>query len=435
MKILCLSTLDKFSRFYLDIERQLCIHNKTNISLKIYSIYLSGFLYTFIRFKFSCWISVKAWLLVRRKKAYYKKLIKETTQYKGVLYNDCIQFHIGLNKNISSTSLQLQALAYLDIFDHIFTKEQPDFLISIGDSRLCIEIAVALAKKKNIQIYYIEQGPFNTTFFDSEGVNANLSMRNRTDFNSNTKSNFTSDFNLNSKSIKYKRSPIYRGLDILLMSLFERCRVYPPDLRFTDLNSSGFHKSKPRKSIAIKKSHHPIMLLILQVPLDVNMIYHSPIFKSHTEIIKNIYANLPIKTKLLVREHPLYINKYERSLYDFVKANDISIDNNTSLKTALKKANVVIVNNSTVGIEAILNYKTTVVLGNAFYDCAPICLKLKTIDELGILLEKALSYSPNKEAINHFKNLLFTKVLLEGNIADKHLKSSKHIANHLLAYH
>jgi capsular polysaccharide export protein len=173
----------------------------------------------------------------------------------------------------------------------------------------------------------------------------------------------------------------------------------------------------------------------LQVPLDVNTIYHSPIFKSHTEIIKSIVSNLPIKTTLIVREHPLYINKYGRSFYDFVKKNGIIIDNTTPLNKTLELAKVVIVNNSTVGIEAILNYKTTVVLGNAFYDHTNICLKLRTKNELKTLLEKALTYTPNKEEINNFKHLLFTAVLLEGSITDKKLKSSKHIANHLLAHH
>jgi capsular polysaccharide export protein len=165
------------------------------------------------------------------------------------------------------------------------------------------------------------------------------------------------------------------------------------------------------------------------------MIYHSPIFKSHTEIIKSISSNLPQNTTLIVREHPLYINKYENSLYNFVKENEIIIDNATPLNKAIDLAQVVIVNNSTVGIEAILKYKTTVVLGNAFYDHPNICLKLKTKNELETLIEKALTYRPNKEAINNFKHLLFTSVLLEGSITEKDLKSSKHIANHLLANH
>jgi capsular polysaccharide export protein len=435
MKILCLSTLDKFSRFYLDIERQLGAKIKSDINLKVYSIYLSGFLYTWFRFKFSCWISVKAWFLVKRKKDYYTTIINETITYKGILFNDYITFHLGLNKNISSLSLQLQALAYIDIFDIIFSKEQPDCIISIGDSRLCIEIAIALAKQRKIKTYYIEQGPFNTTFFDDTGVNANLSIRNQTDFDVNSIPNSIIDLDIKPKSIKYRRSPIYRGLDMLLMRLFELHNLYPPDLKFTDLNSSRFKKNKPTENEFLKKSNHPNILLVLQVPLDVNMIYHSPIFKSHLEIIKSIVSNLPINTTLIVREHPLYINKYERSLYDFVKENGIIIDNTTALNKAIEFAEVVIVNNSTVGIEAILNYKTTVVLGNAFYDHTNICLKLRTENELEALLEKALTYAPNKEEINDFKRLLSATVLLEGSITDKDLKSSKHIANHLLAHH
>jgi capsular polysaccharide export protein len=433
MKILCLSTLDKFSRFYLDIEHELSTKSKSKVNLKVFSIYLSGYLYPLLRFKFSCWISVKAWFRVKRKKEFYKTIVKQTAPYKGISFNDNIKFHTGLNKNISILSLQSQALAYIDIFESIFNTDQPDALICIGDSRLCIEIAMAVAKQKNVKIYFIEQGPFNTTFFDTSGVNANLSVRNYTNLMDDIKTDSNIDTTSKSKSIKYNRSPFYRGLDMLFMYLFEHTSLYPPDLKFTDLNSFRFNKNKGKKIKNLKRPNQSVFLLVLQVPLDVNMIYHSPIFKSHTEIIKSVYANLPSNTTLIVREHPLYINKYENSMYEFVKENEILIDNYSSLHEAMNLADVVIVNNSTVGIEALLNYKTTVVLGNAFYDHSEICLKLKTKNELGSLLKNALNYSPNRNAINNFKHLLFNNVLLEGSISEKDLISSKQIVNYLLA--
>jgi capsular polysaccharide export protein len=431
MKILCIGTLDKFSRFYLNIKEHIDSKTKDKVSLKIFSIHFSGFLYTIVRLKYSCLISLKAWILANRKRHFYNQIIHKTETYKGITFTDYISFHEKLNKSISKDALLRQALAYIDVFDSNFKNDKPDYLITIGDSRLCIEIAVALAKLQNIKCYFIEQGSFNTTFFDDVGVNANLSIR-------NSRNNFETsnvEFDLHSTTNKYKRSPIYRGIDILLMTLLEKTKLYPPDLKYTDLNSYRSKRSKSnQKNINIKTNQH-IILLILQVPLDVNMIKHSPNFKSHTEILKSVHSNLPKDTKLIVREHPLYINKYEKSFYTYVNRHGIEIENNIPLAIALETAKVVVVNNSSVGIEAILNYKPVVVLGNAFYDNDRICLKLKTKEKLAQVLKNSLDFEPNKVAIDNFKNLLFNTVLLQGGITDKALSSSKQIANHLLANH
>ncbi|MDN3492596.1 capsular polysaccharide export protein, LipB/KpsS family [Winogradskyella bathintestinalis] len=430
MKVICLSTLDKFSRFYLDIERQLKANHTTNISLKIFSLYFSGFLYPLLRFRHSSWISAKAWVLAHFKKTFYLSIINSKNEYKNLKYNDYYRFHSALNRKISKQSLQLQTLAYIDIFDAIFTKDQPDYIISIGDSRLCMEVGIALAKTKNIKIYYIEQGPFNTTFFDDKGVNANISLREKTKITlSNTDARNSLNINQESKTYKYNRSLIYRGLDMALMTLFENTAIYPPDLKYSDLNSY-------RKNRSYSETKHsddePYALLILQVPLDVNMVYHSPHFETHTEILESVYANLPKKLKLVVREHPLFINKYEDTLYNYINENKILIDNTSSLNSAMESARMIIVNNSTVGIEAIFKYKTVVVLGNAFYDNDYVCLKLKNKAALSSLLEEAMDYNPNKINIDSFKYEMYNSVLLQGGISDNSLQSSKSIANQLL---
>lgn len=425
MKIICLSTLDKFSRFYIDIANH--ANKKTPVTLKIYSIHFSGFLYTLIRFKFSSWITIKAWFLVQKNIKFYSKILKNEINYKGIDFNEHLKFHINLNKKISVKSLQLQALAYIDIFEKVYRNTKPDYIISIGDTRLSIQIAVALAKQKNIQVYYIEQGPFSTTIFDDVGVNANLSIRHK--LTDSIEINSLSDLTSITKSKKYLRSPIYRGFDILLMKLFERTTLYPPDLKFTDLNS---YKSK-RSKIEHINTNNKIALLILQVPLDVNMIYHSPLYKSHLELLQDVYTNLPKEVKLVVREHPLYINKYHKTLYDYITNHNITLQSTTPLDKALDNAKFVIVNNSTVGIEAIFKYKPVVVLGNAFYDNDSICLKLKNKSDLKTVMKTALEHKPDKTQIDNFKQLLYNTVLLEGSITDRNLKSSKYIANHLVA--
>ena len=151
MNIICIGYYDKFSRFFLDINQHLKENHNSKVKFKIYSIFFSGFLYTLFRVKFSSWLPAKAWFLVLKTKRVYNNIINESTEYKGVVFNDFIKFHQSLNHKTSTKSLQLQALAYIDIFDALFKKERPNYLITIGDSRLSIEIAVAIAKQKNIK--------------------------------------------------------------------------------------------------------------------------------------------------------------------------------------------------------------------------------------------------------------------------------------------
>jgi capsular polysaccharide export protein len=429
MTIICIGYYDKFSRFFLDIKRHLNIKTDSKINFKIYSIHLSGFLYTFLRFSFSCWLPFKAWLLARRKRKVYSQIIIENKSYQGIDWNDYINFHIALSKGKLEQKIALQALAYIDIFNSILNKEQPDYLLTIGDSRLCVEIAVAVAQQKGIKIYYLEQGPFNRTFFSDTGVNANLKFHNASSVKFIDETPLAEKVN----SKPYPRSPLYRGMDIVLKTLFESSNLYPPDLVGTDVNS---YRSEPStKPSLYNYDEENIALLIFQIPLDVNMIYHSPLFESHLEILESVHSNLPKGIKLVIREHPLFINKYDNEIYEYVSKHNIQIDNDTRLSKALELSKIVIVNNSTVGIEAILKYKPVIVLGNAFYENDSICLKLKTKDQLAQILKTALDYKPNKEAIDNFKNLLFQTVLLQGGITDKALSSSKQIANHLLANH
>ena len=88
-----------------------------------------------------------------------------------------------------------------------------------------------------------------------------------------------------------------------------------------------------------------------------------------SHILKWTFQNLPLGIDLVVREHPNFIGSYEKELYNFIKTNDniISLDN-FDLKTSINNSIIVVVNNSTVGIEAILQNKKLVVLGDCYYD-------------------------------------------------------------------
>lgn len=434
MNVICIGTLDKFSRFYLKLGHELSLDSK--VKLYIFSIHLSGFLYTLFRLKFSSWISIKTWFLAVRKKKKYQQIIQNQTNYKNIDFKKLINFHLKLNESQSEHKLLLQALAYIDFFDSEFSKKKPDIIILIGDSRLSIEACIALAKQHKIKTYFIEQGPFNTTVFDKKGVNANASIKS---FKIGETINLTEQqkININNfinkpKSLNYNRSAIYRGLDLALEHLLNSSPLYPPDLKYTDT----FPKLKLSKTLKKdiperKNSNTKSYLLILQVPMDVNMIYHSPHFENHHSIVKEVHENLPNNSELVLREHPLYKGKYEKELYEYCEKNEITFDINTCIKNSLDFADVVIVNNSTAGIEAIAIKKTVIVLGNSYYDNPKICIKYNEQDDLKLLLKNALSYKPNNDSIDIFLNEFLFNYLIDGFITDKNLIAAKTISEKL----
>ncbi|MCV5934553.1 hypothetical protein OFO87_31015, partial [Escherichia coli] len=74
--------------------------------------------------------------------------------------------------------------------------------------------------------------------------------------------------------------------------------------------------------------------------------------------------------------HPLYKQLYESELYAYINEHsNIYFDYSVRLADAMNVADVVVVNNSTVGLESIEIGKPVVVLGNAYYDQFPLCYK------------------------------------------------------------
>jgi capsular polysaccharide export protein len=414
MKILSVGYYDDFARFFLEIKKQ--FQGQPEFKFKYLTLYFSGYFYSIVRGHFISWISMHAWLnsLINRKK--YLEVINSSDEYLGIKIDSVIQYHIGLGAD--SLKAKLQACSYISIMDSILNKFKPELIICSSDSRMLVEILIVLAKRKQLKLFYFEQGPYGTTVIDTVGVNANSSFRgvNITSETFDTGLTKVNDFMTRKRENHYKRNPIYRGSDYILEFLFFKIGLYPIDL-------VNFIKNK---KVAVSRviftgiaSEMKVYLLILQVPYDVNMVYHSPLYDNHLEILKSVFTSLPNNSKLIVREHPLFFGKYEPDLYKYIQENEIILDDNANLKNLMNYSNVVIVNNSTVGLEAISMGISTVVLGNCFYDSSNICLKLKCKEQLSQLLSEALEFKLNRAVLAGFLKQLYFEYLLEGHFRDQ----------------
>jgi len=324
-------------------------------------------------------------------------------------FEDLISYEKTQNK-FNTSHLITASQNYIFLFDYIIKKKNIKYVYLSGDSRLIIKSAEYAAKFNSCSIIYFEQGPFGTTILDTKGVNANCSFR---------IVNFTEDLSsikIN-KSKKVTWTKYFRISDLLFYNLLK----YKSKYLFNDLPS--FFNKKTNKIIKQKNNY---ILLILQVPKDANMILHSPNFSNHLDILKWTFQNLPLGIDLVVREHPNFIGSYEKELYNFIKTNDniISLDN-SDLNTSINNSILVVVNNSTVGIEAILQNKKLVVLGDCYYDKIKSVFKFEN-NKSNILKKAINSKIDNKTGIS-FINYVLKNELIGFHFRDENLNISDEI--------
>jgi len=432
MKILVIGYYDDFARFFLGIKKELKKENK-KIEFKYLSLYFSGYLYFLVRLQNVSFFSLEVWINKIINKNKYLNILNSYVSYKGICLNDIIRYHKLIDKE-NEVNLKLQAISYIDVVDKLLKKYRPDILILSSDSRLSVEIFDMKAKELGIKTYYFEQGPFGTTMFDRKGVNANAIIRKKLIEVDNTsiqeKENNIKKFFQRKRSVKYKRNPVYRGSDYIFQFIFSKIGLLPIDIKMQKEVKviTEEYINLPKN---IYKKNKNIFLLVLQVPYDVNMVYHSPFYNNHFEIVQDIYENLPQNSQLLVREHPLFKGRYEQELYTFMYKSHISLDTN-DLYLSINKADVTIVNNSTVGIEAISKFKPVVVLGNSYYDNDKVCLKLKGKSDLNNILNNAINFKIDKNSILLFLDYFLNKYLIDGHFRDTELLSAKTISQRLL---
>ncbi len=337
------------------------------------------------------------------------------------LIDELIQFNddaLKLYDKNERRALVKRAIIYLNYFDQLFEKEKFDLLVSSGDSRLLPQVVIYIAQQRGVKILYFEQGPFGTTIFDAQGVNANV------DFNpSLTALKAEEEKELDSYLKNWKLGGKIKYTDVeprtigdKLYTLLTYCYLYwipllrfvlPVDLstgeslnwlikgtisrlKFSSLSSSEATLNVPSK---------PYIALFLQVPVDAQLIQHSPHYKSFYKLITDVHTAIDGDMDIVVREHPHYIGRYDPRVYELISSsNDIFLENNYRLNDFIENSELCIVNNSTVGVEAIMQGKKVFAFGRAYYTNCGITYDFSgDISRLREQLNIALS-SPSDEA-------------------------------------
>jgi capsular polysaccharide export protein len=352
-----------------------------------YSIFFSGVLYMFFKRIISLNFFKK-----------FNKNIELPSSLKQIIHYEIVQNKFKIE------TLKKNAINYIYFFNYLINSKKIKYVYLSGDSRMIVKCAEYAAKQNKCIIRYFEQGPFGTTILDEKGVNKNCSFRH---------SSFDQDLSEISISSKEKISwnKYFRVFDYVLYNMFK----YKNNHIYNDVASLTSNTLISKEN----KLHNNYILLVLQVPNDANMILNSPNFSNHFDIVKWTYSNLPKSFQLVVREHPNFINLYEKKLYKFVEENDKINFDYKPLNNSIKFASLVIVNNSTVGIEALFQNKILVILGDSYYDNLETVFKLKDVNDNDIL-NKAIKSNINKKINISFINYLLKKELIGFHFRDKY---------------
>ena len=369
-------------------------------------------------------------------------LDKDDELVKKLIYFNKKTFNLyGRNEE---KKLKNKAIIYLNYFDNLFKKEKFNFLISSGESRLLPSVIIYIAKIYKVKIIYFEQGPFGTTMFDVKGVNANISFKPVLQQLSDVQKNKLEKFknNLVNQKVKFWNKEKFTLLDNIFR-IYSLIYLYQPKIFKNYLSidlSSGpyflkgflipkiFNIYNKNKLFPIKYekkiiSSRKYIALYLQVPVDAQLIEHSPFYKSFTTMVKDIISVIPEGYDLAIREHPQYLGKYDPTIYSLISNNsNVKLENHIELNDLILGSSCSIVNNSAVGIESLLLGKNVICLGKSYYSHRGLTYDYEgTKDSLKKCLFLALNNSPNIESINYYFYHLIFNYLQKGHFQDHEL--------------
>lgn len=448
MKILTTTYFKDFARYFSYLENSL-IRENNSIEFFNISIYPCADYYWLKNNKHSILLPkiVSGMVIDNIDEVLKENIYKNINLDKIINFNYKSQMMYGFDNKYK---LKIQAIKYIEYFDNLFSSTSFDLFISSGDSRMLIEISVLIAKRYGVKVFYFEQGPFGTTMMDEKGVNCNISFMDRKDLSveidKNRLSGFINDYK-NNKKEKYwkyeKKTLLDKFYDLKTFYWMYPYRIFnysiPIDVQIGSTLLENLipilkrKLKKNKKTLISEKMPNNAITFIMQVPVDAQLIDNSPLYKDFYTMLVDIHKSLPKEHNLVIREHPNYLGKYDKKIYKYISNYDnIQILNNVSLNDTLENSKLIILNNSTVGIEALTYHKTILTLGKAYYNRKNVTYNLDSRKNLSELIQHALLHPIDKKDINIFLYHFIFNYLVFGHFQDNKLNNSNILISKIL---
>lgn len=279
-------------------------------------------------------------------------------------------------------------------YDEVFKQSNITDIIVFGDSRPIHIPAIALAKKKSINIHVFEEGYLRPHWvtLESGGVNANSNLPKDPHYyfdyvQNNTITNRQPQATGGGLAIRAWHDIRYQLASFLLKPLFPNYQSHRPDSPLQEY--LGWIKRMPalwfyynqhdKKTIeSLLNSKNTFYLLPLQLDADAQIRLHSH-FKNVSEFIQQCMTSFakyaPSESLLVIKIHPLdpWFVDFSKVIAQSIKENNLDLNRIIYLETGdlallLEHAKGTVVINSTVGTLSLSKNCPVIVLGTAIYN-------------------------------------------------------------------
>lgn len=338
---------------------------------------------------------------------------------------EMLKYERETRKNFDEKSWNKVALDYINFLESLRKYKNLKCAIMWNTSYLYDRILYLFCIKYNIRYYVMEQGYFRpfTLALDQKGVNADANIPKDMKFYNEIEID-------NLKYKKYLDKPLFAKENKAeqfnkfiynYLKLHKKLKINLRKDRVLDITENGIfqtlkerrnikklekYKSLENKKIIIEK----YIFIPFQIETDSQIILNSNKIKKMTQLyecvakaIEELNRNQKEKIKAVFKIHPLDKNiNIDEILKLEIKNKDTIFLMNGNTKELIKNSQAVITINSTVGIEALCEYKKVITLGDAFYNIEKISYHCDNLEKLSDLLKDVLKEKVNKSIIDKF---------------------------------
>jgi hypothetical protein len=131
----------------------------------------------------------------------------------------------------------------------------------------------------------------------------------------------------------------------------------------------------------------------------------APYFLDQVALIQNLAKSIPLSHKLYVKEHKSSLGRRGREYYRRIAAlpNVRLLSPFANTRRLIQQADASVVITSTVGWEALLYERPTVVLGNTFYNSSGLTYRVTDVHQISTVLQTAIrEHKPDRERLLKF---------------------------------
>lgn len=330
---------------------------------------------------------------------------------------------------------------FINFLKNIHRENKIDLMVTWNNTFMFDSAAKRFSDENKIKHLMFEAGIFRPYTFtlDFQGINYGNSVPQNKEFYYNWMRNNQLNDNLETR-LKVEELYPFNTPPLKKLYLKERMRdvLYRRYLNI-DLELEIIHETllqkvkknvkkgllnKTNEKTVVKQLPANFIFVPFQVHDDSQVLINSDRVKNMESLveimdreIRKLNALTNNKYYCVFKEHPADNGRIDYTgLYEKYKSNEYLIfmkDYDTS--ELIKKSKLIITINSTVGIEALENFKKVITLGNAYYNIEDIVWHCPSTEQLHQCINNVLKEEVNKELVSSFLNYLRFEYQVEGD--------------------